>query len=88
MPFIVHGISGEQLSQWEKTNPRKLKGLAVERFKSNGFILGIGQGSQPESLYDNPQLYPQMFPWLFPYGHGGVRNQKIQKHVADRTRKQ
>ena len=37
-------------------------------------MLGIGQAEQPESLYNNPQLYPQMFPWLFPYGLGGMKN--------------
>ncbi|TFK80214.1 hypothetical protein K466DRAFT_457428, partial [Polyporus arcularius HHB13444] len=61
---------------------------AVEHFKSQGKALGIGQAKQPESIYDNPQLYPQMFPWLFPYGYGGLRNSRIQKPVSEERRKQ
>jgi len=35
-------------------------------------MLAVGHNSEPESIYNNPQLYPQMFPWLFPYGLGGI----------------
>jgi len=37
-----------------------------------GGVLAIGHAEKPESIYDNPQLYPMMFPWLFPYGLGGI----------------
>ena len=76
-PFIVHGITGEELSKLEKTNPQQLKTIAVKHFKSNSKMLGIGISDEPESTYNNPQLYPQMFPWLFPYGHGGLSNENI-----------
>ena len=38
----------------------------------NGKVLAISHAEKPESIYDNPQLYPMMFPWLFPYGLGGI----------------
>jgi hypothetical protein len=40
--------------------------------EDNGKVLAISPTEKPESIYDNPQLYPMMFPWLFPYGLGGV----------------
>ena len=86
-PFVIHGITGEQLSELEKTNPQKVRGIAVKRFKSDGYILGIGHNENPESLYHNPQLYPQMFPWLFPYGLGGLGNEKAEVAVSDAMRK-
>ena len=73
-PFIVHGLTGETLERLGKIRPYEIKARAVEHFKSGGKVLGIGQAEQPESLYNNPQLYPQMFPWLFPYGLGGMKN--------------
>ena len=58
-------------------------------------MLGIGQGKHPESLYNNPQLYPQMFLWLFPYGLGGLKNmagivegEKCHILVSEERRKQ
>jgi hypothetical protein len=49
-----------------------------------GKILAVGHASQPESLYNNPQLYPQMMPWLFLYGLGGVGNQyQKNSHISD-----
>ena len=50
--------------------------------------MGITQKEQPESIYDNPQLYPQMFPWLFPYGLGGLQNIHQQRKVSDELHKQ
>ena len=35
-------------------------------------MLAVGHSDQPQSIWNNPQLYPQMFPWLFPYGLGGI----------------
>ena len=46
-------------------------------------MLAIGHSENPESLYDNPQLYPQMFPWLFPYGLGGVGNSRGFSKMSD-----
>ena len=61
-PFIVHGLTGANLDNLSKLRPYKITARAVDHFKSGGKALGIGQGENPESLYDNPQLYPQMFP--------------------------
>ncbi|RPD67882.1 hypothetical protein L226DRAFT_548735 [Lentinus tigrinus ALCF2SS1-7] len=73
-PFVVHGLTGTYLDHLGKVRPHEITARAVEHFKSQGKALGIGQAPQPESIYDNPQLYPQMFPWLFPYGYGGLQN--------------
>ncbi|RPD73914.1 hypothetical protein L226DRAFT_464609 [Lentinus tigrinus ALCF2SS1-7] len=71
-PFVVHGLTGTYLDHLGKVRPHEITARAVEHFKSQGKALGIGQAPQPESIYDNPQLYPQMFLWLFPYGYGGL----------------
>ena len=73
-PFVVHGLTGTTLEHLGKQHPHQIKLQAVEHFKSGGKVLGIGQAKHPESLYNNPQLYPQMFPWLFPYGLGVLKN--------------
>ena len=65
-PFVVHGLTGSNLERLAHSRPHEITTRAVEYFKSGGKVLGIGQAEQPESIYDNPQLYPQMFPWLFP----------------------
>ena len=72
-PFVVHGLTGSNLEHLGKIRPKEIRARAVEYFKSGGKALGIGQEKEPESLYNNPQLYPQMFPWLFPYGLGGLK---------------
>lgn len=81
-PFIVHGLTGERLSG--KTT-EQLKSLAFNHMENNGFALGIGHAAEPESIFNNPDLYPLAFPWLFPYGLGGVKNDK-QIHVSESTR--
>ncbi|KAH8068592.1 hypothetical protein BXZ70DRAFT_868920, partial [Cristinia sonorae] len=86
-PFVVHGITGQELSELEKTNPQKVRGLAVQQFMQDKHILGIGSSDKPESLYNNSQLYPQMFPWLFPYGMGGLGNDRTEIPVSDALRK-
>ena len=69
-PFVVNGITGEQLNSM---GTKALVAKAVKHLKEdNGHVLAIGHAEKPESLYDNPQLYPMMFPWLFPYGLGGI----------------
>ncbi|KAH9946849.1 hypothetical protein B0H21DRAFT_778852 [Amylocystis lapponica] len=59
----------------------------VQHFKQGGKILSVGHAEEPESLYNNPQLYPQMFPWLFPYGLGGLGNTRGFRKISDRERK-
>jgi len=69
-PFVVNGITGEKLNTM---GPTALAAKAVKHLKEDdGKILAIGHAEKPESMYDNPQLYPMMFPWLFPYGLGGI----------------
>ncbi|KAF4593532.1 hypothetical protein EYR40_008318 [Pleurotus pulmonarius] len=68
-PFIMHGLTG---SQMQDISNNALKTLALQYFNQSGKVLGIGQSSDFESIWNNPQLYPSMFPWLFPYGLGGI----------------
>ena len=80
-PFAVHGITGEEYST--KTL-KALKAIAVGHLMKDGKILAVGHARQPESLYNNPQLYPQMMPWLFPYGLGGIGHQyQRNSHISD-----
>ncbi|KIY62696.1 hypothetical protein CYLTODRAFT_361082, partial [Cylindrobasidium torrendii FP15055 ss-10] len=68
-PFIVHGMIGTQL---ETMTFEAMKAKAMSWFDKGGGVLAIGQEQQPQSMYNNPSLYPLMFPWLFPYGRGGL----------------
>ena len=67
--FTVHGLTGEQL---EVMTANAIKAKALQHLNSHGKFLAISHNEHPESIWNNPQLYPQMFPWLFPYGVGGV----------------
>ncbi|KAF6751805.1 hypothetical protein DFP72DRAFT_1070843 [Ephemerocybe angulata] len=67
-PFVVNGLTSERHGQMT-TSQRKV--AALQHLKNGGTTLAIGHGP-PQSIYNNPSLYPQMFPWLFPYGYGGV----------------
>lgn len=31
-PFTVHGLTGEQLTEWMKDNPKKIKAKAIQYF--------------------------------------------------------
>jgi hypothetical protein len=62
-PFIVHGLTGEEIST--KTM-KTIKTIALLHLTSDGKILAIGHAETPESIYENPQLFPSMLPWLFP----------------------
>ncbi len=68
-PIVVHGLVGEQLIAM-KIDAQKI--LATRHFKANRGVLAMGHAENPESIYNNPSLYPSMFPWLFPYGMGGL----------------
>ncbi|KAF5354457.1 hypothetical protein D9758_012381 [Tetrapyrgos nigripes] len=67
--FTVHGMTGEKLHNMTAS---QLRAKAWEHFDSGGAALAVGHSDAPESIYNNPQLYPKMFPWLFPYGSGGI----------------
>ena len=60
----------------------------MQHLKTNGKILAIGHANKPQSLYNNPQLYPQMLPWLFPYGFRGVGSHyQTQLGISDKNTK-
>lgn len=67
--FTVHGLTGELL---QTMSPNALKALTLRHLNNNGKMLAVGHSDKPQSMWNNPQLYPQMFPWLFPYGVGGI----------------
>ena len=69
-PFIVHTLTSKQ---HDAKLPNKLKAISMRHWNGNEKVLGIGHSPKPQSIHDNPTLYPQMFPWLFPYGLGGIR---------------
>ena len=79
-PIIVHSLSGEQLSTMSL---KALTAVALKHLTDRGKILAIGHSSQPESIYNNSQLYPKMFPWLFPYGLRGIGNKRGIKTLSD-----
>ncbi|TFK53318.1 hypothetical protein OE88DRAFT_1711380 [Heliocybe sulcata] len=54
---------------------------------SAGKVMAIGHAEHPESIYNNPRLYPQMFPWLFPYGLGGLSNTNGWKRLPESLHK-
>ena len=70
-PFVVHGVTGTQLAT--KT-VAALKGIALKHWNNKGAALSMSHAAEPQSIYNNPNLYPQIFPWLFPYGLGGIGN--------------
>lgn len=68
-PFIVHGLTGDAV---QNKTTEGLKAEALRYLNSQGKFLVIQHATSPESIYNNPILYPSMFPWLFPYGLGGL----------------
>ena len=72
--FTVHGLTGELL---QTMSLNVLKVLALCHFNSNRKMLAVGHSNKPQSMWNNPQLYPQMFPWLLPYGIGSIDTSSI-----------
>src|SRR6202011_3601305 len=69
-PFVVNGVMGEEL---ESLSLKAMIAKAAKHLREdNGGVLAIGHSAKPQSIYNNPQLYPMMFPFLFPYGLGGI----------------
>ncbi|TFK59754.1 hypothetical protein BDN72DRAFT_737520, partial [Pluteus cervinus] len=77
-PFVVHGISGETIVT---ESSDKIKAIALKHMNSGGKMLAIGHEKNPQTLFENQQLYPQLFPWLFPYGFGGLGIKGISEQV-------
>lgn len=71
--FTVHGLTGGELNTMSTT---AIKARALQHLSSYGKVLSVGHAEHPESIWNNPHLYPQMFPWLFPYGLGGIGSLK------------
>ncbi|KZT19883.1 hypothetical protein NEOLEDRAFT_1027851, partial [Neolentinus lepideus HHB14362 ss-1] len=79
-PLIVHGVTGSEL---HTKSMKSLKAAAMKHLLSGGKVMAVGHAENPESIYNNPHLYPQMFPWLFPYGLGGLGNDKYCKKLPE-----
>ncbi|KAA1480014.1 hypothetical protein DENSPDRAFT_743266, partial [Dentipellis sp. KUC8613] len=86
-PFIVHTLTANQLTSSSTSNIKTVKAHAIRHLMNGNAALGIGRAPEPESIFNNPQLYPQTFPWLFPYGLGGIGNTNGFKKVSDSARK-
>lgn len=88
-PFIMNTLTSDQLSSLldEQNGYETIRAKAASHFARGNKVLGVGHGSEMESIYNNPQLYPQMFPHLFPYGYGGLGNARGWKNVSDTKRK-
>lgn len=83
-PFTVHGLTGEE---YEKMDIKTVKIRTLQHLDKGGLSLGIGHDPSPQSMYDNPQLYPMMFPWLFPYGKGGLGQQRHKNKLSRQQHK-
>ena len=83
-PFTVHGLTGEEYSALSIAG---LKLRALEHLDKNGISVGFRHEEKPESMYNNPQVYPQMFPWLFPYGLGGISQPHLKFALSSKAHK-
>jgi hypothetical protein len=83
-PFTVHGLTGEEYSALSIAG---LKIKALEHLDKNGITVGFRHEEKPESMYNNPQVYPQMFPWLFPYGLGGIGQPHLKFALSAKAHK-
>ncbi|KAK0442068.1 hypothetical protein EV421DRAFT_1710965 [Armillaria borealis] len=83
-PFIVHGLFGQDIAT---QTSEEVKLLTIQYYENNSKYLSVGQSSQPQSIYNNPMLYPSMFPWLFPYGLGGIGSTSVSLSSARHKRR-
>ncbi|KAJ3891938.1 hypothetical protein GG344DRAFT_26067, partial [Lentinula edodes] len=84
--FTVHGIIGEDI---QHKTAAQLKAIAIKHLDNEGKFMRTSHAAKPESIWNNPHLYPKMFPWLFPYGLGGVGATNLSTvHMSDDTHKQ
>jgi hypothetical protein len=82
--FVVQGLTGEEYSTMSLD---AIKARALKHLTSNKKIMFAGHSQQPNSIYNNPQLFPAMLPWLFPYGLGGIGNDMIPHKISTMTHK-
>ncbi|KAJ3564754.1 hypothetical protein NP233_g8085 [Leucocoprinus birnbaumii] len=75
-PYTVHGLTGDE---YQTMSMKALKARALRHLASGGKVLGIGHSEMPQSIYQNPQLYPLLFPHLFPYGVGGLDPSTLER---------
>ena len=81
-PFTVHGLTGDT---YTSMSLKALTAAALLHLRNHGQVLAVRHAANPESIYNNPHLYPKMFPWLFPYGLGGCGNDKSLIAVNERS---
>jgi len=67
--FIVYGLTGKEYST---KGLKALKAIALKHLTDNKKIAAIEHYKNPESIYNNPQLFSQIMSWLFLYGLGGI----------------
>ncbi|KAJ3935822.1 MAG: hypothetical protein NXY57DRAFT_1046468 [Lentinula lateritia] len=72
--FTVHGIVGDSIKNLTRD---QMIGIAALHLDNEGKFLRTSHAENPESLWQNPQLYPKMFPWLFPFGLGGIGSSNL-----------
>jgi hypothetical protein len=82
--FVVQGLTGEE---YLTMSLEAIKARALKHLTSNRKIMFAGHSQQPNSIYNNPQLFPAMLPWLFPYGLGGIGNDKIPHNISTMAHK-
>lgn len=81
-PYSVSGLTAERHGSMT-TSQRKWAGL--QYLKNGGTSLAVGHDMSPQSIWNNPSLYPKMFPWLFPYGMGGIGQDVHENKIGDKT---
>ncbi|PPQ72163.1 hypothetical protein CVT24_002414 [Panaeolus cyanescens] len=81
-PYTVHGLTAERFSSMNST---QRKGAALQHLARGGHFLAVGHDPTPQSMYNNPALYPMMFPWLFPYGLGFIGHANHEALISYET---
>ena len=77
--FAVQALT---VDKYSKLNRKGRLAAAITHLKRREKVISYGQDGDPQSLYNNPDLYPGMFPWLFPYGLGGIDNPYLLQRLS------
>ncbi|KAF7965594.1 hypothetical protein HWV62_42679, partial [Athelia sp. TMB] len=82
--LVIQGLVGGDFGNksWEEMTT-----IAVEHLASGKGSMAVSHHEHPQSIYNNPGMYPQMFPWLFPFGKGGVDQLEHYKLISSATHK-